>query len=208
MTEYHKIQTVFKRDPAKKNKTLLFGEFSLPEFEYLQNNNWIFTEKVDGTTIRIMFDGSTIRFGGKTNNASISALLVERLNNKFLPQLSRFKDKFSESAKVCLCGEGYGGRIQSGGHYRNDPDFVLFDVNIDEWWLTRDNVEDIANYFGIQIVPIIGNGNLNQMIEQVKQGFKSQWGDFNAEGIVARPEVELKSRNGERIITKLKHKDF
>jgi len=31
---------------------------------------------------------------------------------------------------------------------------------------------------------------------------------FQAEGIVARPKVELLSRTGERIITKIKHKDF
>ena len=52
MKEYHKIQTIFKRDPENKFKTLIYGEFSLPEFEYLKNNTWIFTEKVDGTNIR------------------------------------------------------------------------------------------------------------------------------------------------------------
>jgi hypothetical protein len=46
------------------------------------------------------------------------------------------------------------------------------------------------------------------MIDQTRTGFKSQWGDFIAEGIVARPVVELKSRNGDRIITKIKYKDF
>ena len=34
------------------------------------------------------------------------------------------------------------------------------------------------------------------------------FGGFLAEGMVIRPIVELKSRNGHRIITKLKHKDF
>ena len=37
MKEYHKIQTVFKRDPDTKFKTLLHGEYSLPEFEFLKN---------------------------------------------------------------------------------------------------------------------------------------------------------------------------
>jgi hypothetical protein len=46
------------------------------------------------------------------------------------------------------------------------------------------------------------------MLEKTRWGFSSTWGDFNAEGIVARPICELKSRNGERIITKLKHRDF
>ncbi|MBU1082564.1 MAG: hypothetical protein KKB59_18905, partial [Spirochaetes bacterium] len=49
MQKYHKIQTVFKRDPETKFKTLLIGDFALPEFEYLKNNLWVYTEKVDGT---------------------------------------------------------------------------------------------------------------------------------------------------------------
>lgn len=31
MDTYHKIQTVFKRNPANKHKTLLEGEYSLPD---------------------------------------------------------------------------------------------------------------------------------------------------------------------------------
>jgi hypothetical protein len=54
MKEYHKIQTVFKRDPSNNYKTLLEGEFAIPEFGYLQDNEWVFTEKVDGTNIRVM----------------------------------------------------------------------------------------------------------------------------------------------------------
>lgn len=29
----------------------------MSEFDYLKDNTWIFTEKVDGTNIRIMWDG-------------------------------------------------------------------------------------------------------------------------------------------------------
>jgi len=69
MNEYHKIKTVFKRDPATKFKTLLNGEYSLAEFEFLKNNKWIWTEKVNGTNIRTIFDGYQIVFGGKTDRA-------------------------------------------------------------------------------------------------------------------------------------------
>ncbi len=44
MNEYHKIQTVFKRNPENKFKTLLIGDYSMPEFEYLKDNIWSFTE--------------------------------------------------------------------------------------------------------------------------------------------------------------------
>ena len=46
------------------------------------------------------------------------------------------------------------------------------------------------------------------MIGLVRKGVGSEWGDFPAEGIVARPATELCTRGGGRIITKIKHKDF
>jgi ATP-dependent RNA circularization protein (DNA/RNA ligase family) len=204
--EYRKIQTVFKRDPGTKFKTLLEGEYSLPEFEYLADNWWVFTEKVDGTNIRVMFDGEQITFGGKTDNTQIPAFLVAKLNERFLPQLETFKELFDG---VCLYGEGYGANIQKGGgNYRQDQDFVLFDVKIGDWWLRRYDIEDISKKLGIDIVPVIGSGTLAEMVEKARQGFNSIWGDFKAEGIVARPAIELKTRSGHRIITKVKCKDF
>jgi len=208
MKEYHKIQTVFKRNPETKFKTLL-KEFSLPEFEYLKDNIWVFTEKVDGTNIRIMWNGKEIVFGGKTDNAQIPSFLIQRLQTRFFSQKQKFREKFGEEGNVCFYGEGYGAKIQKGGgNYRQDQDFILFDVKIGDWWLQRQDVEDIAKFFEIDIVPIIGQGSLRNMIEWAKEGFDSKWGNFDAEGIVARPKIELKSRNGQRIITKIKHKDF
>ncbi len=208
LKEYHKIQTVYKRDPATKHKTLIEGDFSLPEFKFLQNNEWIFTEKVDGTNVRVIFNEGTITFGGKTDRAQIPILLMNRLNNKFLLKIDDFKKVFGDN-NVCLYGEGYGAKIQKGGgKYRQDQDFVLFDVKVDEWWLQRRDVEDIAKKLEIDIVPIIGVGTLHEMVKMAKTGFNSLWGDFIAEGIVARPAIELKFRNGDRIITKIKYKDF
>lgn len=45
-------------------------------------------------------------------------------------------------------------------------------------------------------------------IRLVKNGLFSQWGNFLAEGIVARPAIELTANTGDRIITKIKHRDF
>lgn len=207
MIKYHKIQTVYKRDPDNKFKTLLEGQFSLDEFEYLANNIWDWTEKIDGTNIRIMFDGERITFGGKTDQAQIPAKLVTRLNERFLPQIDIFRGIFG-NIPVCLYGEGFGAGIQSGGNYRPDQDFILFDVNVNDWWLKRDDVEDVKYKLGLDIVPILNSGTLWEMVEAIRVGFMSQWGDFMAEGVVARPQTELKTRGGDRIITKLKYRDF
>ena len=215
MKTYHKIQTIYKRDPKNKNKTLLEGEFSMPEFEFLKDNKWIFTEKVDGTNIRVMYNGFELKYGGKTDAAQIPATLVNVLRELFDNKREEFARMFSVDIekeglpRVCLYGEGYGPKIQKGGgKYGDQQDFVLFDVKVGDWWLKRDDVVDVATQLGVRVVPIIGEGPLFLMVEICREGFKSQWGDFQAEGIVARPEVELFSRNGGRIITKLKCKDF
>jgi ATP-dependent RNA circularization protein (DNA/RNA ligase family) len=202
MKPYHKIQTVFERDPETKYRTVLVGEFALPEFEYLANNTWAFTEKVDGTNIRIDWDGAKITLGGRTDNAQIPAFLVERLYELFKPE------KLAALAPMTFYGEGYGAKIQKGGNYKADGvDFVLFDIFCG-LWLKREDVEDIASQLSIAVVPVIETGTLPELTAMVKAGFRSAWGEFLAEGIVARPRVDLYNRQGERIITKLKHKDF
>ena len=211
MKTYHKINTIFKRDMENKGE-MVIGKFAMPEIEYLKDNQWVFTEKVDGTNIRIMFDGEEIRYRGKTDNAQLHVDLIENLRKMFEDKLDLFKETFENKTdnptEICLYGEGYGAGIQKGGKYREDKGFVLFDIKIGYTWLERKNVEDIATKFGIDIVPIIGEGTIAEMIEMTKKGFNSQWGDFIAEGIVARPKTELRGRRGDRLITKIKFKDF
>jgi hypothetical protein len=217
MREYHKIDSVFKRDPANKNKTFLIGEWAQEAFGYLADAVWVFTEKVDGTNIRVMCppyqeDGKQygITFGGRTDAAQIPAFLVQRLIERFHSEETRTKlaAMFPESG-ACLYGEGYGARIQKDGSlYRADVDFVLFDIKVGDIWLERHNVEDIAAKLDLEVAPIIGRGSLGLAIDMTRIGFPSRWGSFTAEGIVARPAVELRTRAGQRIITKVKHKDF
>ena len=211
MKEYHKIQTCFKRD--EKTKRIIEGDWTLPEFKLLKDISWVFTEKVDGTNIRVIWNGQSVLFGGKTDNASIPVPLLYKLQELFEGTIKKqvFIDKFgSEPTEVCLYGEGYGNKIQKhGANYIPDGvDFVLFDVKIGDWYLLREDIEDIAKTFNLKVVPIIGEGTLTEAIEMTRNGFDSLWGNFKAEGIVARPKVELKTRKGERIIAKIKSRDF
>lgn len=206
--KYHKIQTVYKRDPENNNKTLLEGQFSMPEFEYLANCDWVYTEKVDGTNIRVYWDCEKLLFCGKTDNAQIPIFLLSKLIELF--PFDKFAELYPETS-MTLFGEGYGAKIQKGGgNYISDGvSFILFDVNIDGIWLERDNVLDIGSKLEIEIVPIVDNGNLYKGIELVKQKVRSFIGkDISIEGLVMRPAIELLTRRGERIITKIKHKDF
>lgn len=210
MIEYPKIQSLYKRNEKGQ---MILGQYSLPEFEYLANNTWWFTEKVDGTNIRIIWrPGMGRTIGGKTDAAQIPTFLLEELIRMFPEDKMQetFKDPDGKPFAVCLYGEGYGAKIQKGGgNYKPDGvSFVLFDVLVDKWWLKHDAILNIAEKLNIGTVPDVGIGTLHDMVNMVKTGFGSQWGTFTAEGIVARPTVELHCRNGHRVITKLKHKDF
>ena len=211
--KYHKILSLFKRNLTGDRKFIM-DEWAAPELKYLKDNDWVWTEKIDGTNIRIMWDGRNVVFGGRSDEAQIYTKLLLRLQELFMRMepTRKFAEIFGveEGTEVCLYGEGHGANIQKGGgNYISDGvDFVLFDVRIGGLYLERKNVEDIASKFGIKAVPVIGHGTLKEAIEKTKKGFKSQWGDFMAEGIVARPGTELTTRRGERIITKIKYKDF
>lgn len=210
MIEYHKIQSVYLRDPANRHKTFLEGQWSLPEFGYLANNDWHWTEKVDGTNVRVHWNGEKVTFGGRTADAQMPLYLLHRLEELF--PMVKFHAHFPaiEYQDVMLYGEGYGAKIQKGGgNYKPDGvDFVLFDVQIGGVYLERQNVEDISTKLGLRSVPILGHGSLLDAISMTRAGFDSTWGPFKAEGLVMRPAVELVTRRGHRIITKVKHKDF
>ena len=49
---------------------------------------------------------------------------------------------------------------------------------------------------------------LPEAIEVVKKGYNSAFGEFLAEGLIAEPLVPMFNRKGERVITKIKTRDF
>ena len=109
-------------------------------------------------------------------------------------------------------GEGYGAGIQKGGDYRPDKGFILFDVmTSDGIWLERHNVIDIAGQFDIPDVAVFWDGTLEEAVEffATDEPIPSiAKGNGEMEGWVLRPTVELFDRRGNRVITKLKVKDF
>lgn len=209
MKEYHKIETLFERD-MNGSKKLIEGKFRDETVEFLADNKWVFTEKIDGTNIRVHWDGHKISFGGRTERADIPAHLMNYLLATFGGEETEqmFEQKFG-GTEVTLYGEGYGPKIQKGGGlYRSDVSFILFDVLVGEIWLTRESVEDIAKCFGIDVVPIIRVGTLWDGIALVRNKPASTIGNAPMEGVVARPAVEMKDRRGKRVIVKIKVRDF
>jgi len=204
--KYPKIVTVYTRDADNKYKTLVEGDFALPEFEYLADCEWVWTEKVDGTNIRVIWDGERVTFAGRTDNSQMPTFLLAKLQELFPAE------QFINGIPMTLYGEGYGAKIQKGGgnYIPGGVSFILFDVKIVNWQ-PRKAIEEMAAKWGIDIVPVVGRGTLAEAVDMVRQGFMStkiSASEHLAEGLVMRPAVELAGRGGKRIITKIKYKDF
>ena len=214
MKIYHKINSIYKRDPVTKYKTFLDGDWSDPVFDLLADLEWTFTEKVDGTNIRIGWDGTSIELGGRSDNAQIPAPLTNYITEHFTPE--RLTEGLS--GPVTLCGEGYGGKIQKGSGYQTEQRFILFDVFVEPTdehpvgiWLDRIVVESIAKSLDIPVVPVLFKGTLFDGMDYVKNFPESLIANDPAlimEGVVARPSTELRDRMGRRVITKIKARDY
>ena len=70
MIEYTKIPNIYRRETFGKNK-MIEGAYSSPELKYLSESMWEFEEKLDGTNIRILWDGYRVSFAGRTDKAQI-----------------------------------------------------------------------------------------------------------------------------------------
>jgi hypothetical protein len=205
--EYPKINTLFERDPD----TFVVDPSRLKSPVLATICEWDVTEKIDGTNIRVMLsEAGEVSFGGRTAKAQIPADLVQYLVKTFPADAMKPVCWIDDThPSVVLFGEGYGAGIQKGGAYRPDKAFILFDVLVAErWWLNREAVESIAAKLGIAAVPYIGRTNLERIVGIVRDGFQSRIGVAQAEGIVARPIETLFDKNGDRLIIKLKTKDF
>lgn len=214
MTEYHKIETLYERDLA----TFKVKPDVLKNRTYSLLKTWRWTEKVDGTNIRAMWDPSqkspesskpNLTFAGKSDNAQVHPDLIKWLYENV--STARLAEIFPETSAV-IYGEGYGAGIQKGGgDYCPEKKLIVFDVRVGEWWLSHENVCDVAAKLGLAVVPDFGEMSLEDATELVRKGFKSRCSvnsGKDAEGLVGRPLETLFDKKGARLIVKLKTKDF
>lgn len=209
MKEYMKINNIFKFDEKYREIVGMTDTYKV-----LKDIEWIGTEKVDGTNIRIYWDGHEIKIGGRTEKAQIPNHLMEYLSNTFLTQEMEyvFEQMFGEK-EVYLFGEGYGYKIQANGDKyfidRKSVGFILFDVKINNFDLSRENVNNIAEKLGLDSVPIVFRGKLDEAIEFVKEHPMSNLGDWSheMEGLVLQPSITLYDNQHKLIKCKCKYRD-
>ena len=211
MKEYPKIDGIFLREDERPHN-LIWGVYRNDLHKDLEKLEWCFTEKIDGTNIRVHWDGHKVTFGGRTDAAQIPAHLFTKLNDLFGGSTNEqvFEQKFGET-EVTFYGEGYGAKIQKGGGlYNSEPNFIMFDARVGNVWLQRDSLEDLAKSFDIKVVPIAFRGTLDDAIAFAKVGFNSLIAEQErpSEGMVGTPTCGVLDRMGKRVIVKLKTHDL
>jgi hypothetical protein len=217
---YHKIDTIFERDPKtfkiRYDSDLGYGHklaktiFSIPK-------TWEWTEKIDGTNIYISYKdpnrNSDFYVGGRTEEAEIPKAIDCYIHD--CVRLSSLKEIFGDK-HVVIYGEGYGGKIQAGdkdkkrgGKYNDQERFIVFDILVKgKYWLSRENIVDVCEKLKLDVVPFVGEFSIGEATQIVRNGLTSKLADVQAEGLVGRTSVPIFDTEHERLICKLKTKDF
>ena len=209
-SEYHKIETPFERD-VDGTKKLIEGKYRSKFVKYLSDCQWIFTEKIDGTNIRVCWDGHSFSFKGRTDKAQLPAGLVLRLQQLFLNDtMEEMVEQMFGDKEVMFIGEGYGAGIQAvGKDYKDDgQDFILFDVVVQGKYLDHDDVVQIATALGLDMVPVVLIGTIDDAVKLVKNNPSSLLGTCVMEGVVGRLPINMYDGRGNRMIVKIKCRDF
>lgn len=229
-TEYPKIDTLYDRDERHR---VIIGNLRRPEFGIIKK--WSVTEKLNGRNTRVsLFDDGLdgiVDYGGRTDEADMPPELLEYLKKTFT--LEKMKaafwiDPLKIPQSVTIYGEGYGHGtgVSGSGVYRKDISFRIFDCTVEKWWLERPNLEDVAKKLEIKCVPILGVidflpteeghierlflDNMNNLVavEDSEGSKNTDLRNIRPEGIVAKSDPMLFNRKGQRVMWKLKIKDF
>ena len=205
MREYQKIESLYRFDAEKKG---FVKEFYNPIVEYLKDLHWCGTEKIDGTNIRIYWNGIKFELAGRTDNAEVPKAIQEIFNEMFNADMEViFEQRFGKKDVYLFC-EGYGGKIQKGA-YSCETKLIGFDIMIDDTYLDKENSQKIFKELGIEFVPVMAFENLQQAINYVENVEESiQCKGDKIEGLVCYPIKRIYDHQGNRIIVKIKKKDL
>lgn len=224
-TEYQKIPTIYARDP--QTHRVVVGEYATPELQHLADARWIAEEKVDGESIRVELGpfGETLYFRGRKDRSQLSAKRSDFLATRFdleklraLFQMDRFAEIGDHPDTVLYC-ELFGLDVQKAGRFYSPSAYMvmLFDVRMGRRWASREDVLEIASELDICAPSLWTSASpptvtLSEATRIAQVGFSSTFSAEEekpmAEGLILRPVVDLFDAKGNRILAKIKTRDF
>jgi ATP-dependent RNA circularization protein (DNA/RNA ligase family) len=210
MHNYHKIQAPFKRTTAKD---VLIDEnvYSDCYISMLSNITWLGTEKIDGMNLNLCYDGNHLSVKGHTDKTMFSQEQIDWFDRFLTPELEQMFEQYYGEEEVIFHGEFVGPKIQGNLYNLDDYKFIVFDIYsvTKDVYYSQPVVKCIAENFGLEVAPLVVVGTLQRIIEYVKSAPSSMLNPKQEmEGVVIRPEHELKNFSGHRIIYKVKLRDL
>lgn len=173
----------------------------------------VILEKLRGTAVRCMFSGKDYIIGSR-----YTALKNEDECHGATKLFQEYKESIvSISKKVlvpfCLFGEMIGQDIDSDIPYFYSPatrEIVFHDLFLNDNWMNWDDFSDLAQEFGLPIVPILGTLVFEE--EKVREylncySLKSELPGQKQEGIIIRPGIE-DAHYSTRLIAKITTPQF
>lgn len=197
--------------PYKRKTDSKYLDLTQPREELLPYMNdktcWWVSEKLDGTNTRIIWDGYKVDVKGRTSSSQLQGYQNELLRELIQNDNYKFDETFG-TKEVTIYGEAFGGKIQKNPH-GVEPQFKVFDINIDGVWLDYPSVKEISKNLGLKYNDHVLFDSWDKVIDIFKDMKKGR-GDFDEyfEGLVAVPAHMPLTRLGERVITKIKVADF
>lgn len=167
------------------------------------------SEKIDGTSVGIVWDGERISFVGHTEKSQFCPRYLEYLQNSF--GTSEFESVIEEvfgDSPVTIFGEGIS-RDYNVHYGFPEGNFIMYDIqNPDGTFYNRDAVKEIAKKLDL-LYPWEEMMTLKEAVDFIMGRPQSVLCAGNKmEGLVLRSPVELYTNNGDRVICKVKVKDF
>lgn len=162
-SEYPKLKNLHKRDPAD-NKVIDAYTDEIFSPELLGNAGWTWREKLDGTNLRIIWDGHRAEYRGRTDRAQFSGPQELFLQKTIETQgFEELLEQTFGNTEAALYAELIGNKIQGNPHKIVGYEIRVYDAFVAGWWLLPANVDELANSLGLGSAEIIGVAPIGHM---------------------------------------------
>lgn len=217
-TKYPSIENSYRREFVDK--------IVLEEFD---KGAWIIQEKAHGANFSFWYDGEDVRLAKRT--CFIGDDDFYGIQNVMGIRYSHIKELYWQTAKdfIAVYGELIGGtyphpevpkteakKIQKGIYYCPDTRFYIYDIKVDDVFLSAHTIEGLCEELGLLYAKTIFEGTFKECLEYPNdfQSKISEWiglppiEDNICEGIVIRPAEPKFFYNHSRVILKSKNEKW
>lgn len=172
---------------------------------------WIATEKIHGANFSFWYDGAEIQIASRSDFVDETFYGAGEAISACYPAVRELHAVLNRPFAVFgeLCGPG----IQKGVHYGDEKQFIAFDIYYPgAHYENPERAEQMLTAAGFSTAPIVATGTLDALLELDIETLPSRVAGYDesnhAEGIVIKPEMDLYTSDGSRVVFKKKAAAF